>query len=329
MKQINFKGIKKKFHIINAVTIVIAVIIMVFTVSRVCFLNQKQNEIEKNFSKLESLIQNNNENIIIKYNDSVAIEDEVSISLSIISAGISVFAIFGGILSVINIVSYKDIYSAIDAANKVMESQKELLAARLIQDGRVYQLRDRPKYALDCYDQAISIVPESNIALIAEYESFLLYSDIFSSNDEDIDKTEQMGNALISKLESFNGYEKKLLMGDTYFSFGCVYGTYAVKLNKPQYLKKSIEYFDKAISCDGNNVDFHRNLALTYALNNDVEKCKKSLEIAKRFAKSEPLYSTLMESERLKLLFKPSIKHLSRKIKNMLKKKFEIDLMTD
>lgn len=323
------KTLKNKKSFLCAFIAVLVIGAIIFLGMRVYHLESKQMEIQDYFSKIEYSLKNENTNFVIEYSDSVALEDEVSISLSIITAAIGIFTIFGGILSVINIINYKDIYNAIDAADKVIESQKELLATRLIQDGRVYQLRDRPKYASDCYEQVIRIVPESNISLIAEYESFLLYSDIFSFNDDDIDKIEEMGNDLISKLQSFGGDEKKLLMGDTYFSFGCVYGTYAAKLNKPEYSKKSIEYFEKAINCDGNNVDFHRNLAITYALDDSLEECQKSLEIAKRFAENQPLYSTLMQPKRLKLLFQPSAEYLKSEIKNMLRDKFEIDLMTD
>ena len=104
--------------------------------------------------------------------------DVVSVSLGIITAGIGLFALFGGILSIFNIKQSKELDIAISDAREALENQYELQGARLIQEGRVYVLRNRYKYAVNNFNQVIETLPGSISALICEFEIFSLYADI-------------------------------------------------------------------------------------------------------------------------------------------------------
>ena len=261
--------------------------------------------------------------------------DAVSVSLGIITAGISVFALFGGILSIINIKQSKELDAAIDNAQKALENQNELLGARLIQEGRVYALRNRYKYAENNFNKVIETLPGTVSALICEYEIFSLYADI--GTPEDIGTLEYRENldhrfeSLIKKIEysKVAADEGKMIKADTYFTYGCICGNCALTeegQKRKILLSKSVEAFSNAIELDNGNVDFYRNQAISYALADDIDKCKSALNKGRVLAESDILYSHLVDRERLKKLFKPSSIYLSDQMKEMLKREFDVQL---
>lgn len=321
-----FRVRSKNGAIFNAIIFIILFAATIFICVQFCYMNVEQKKIEKRLCELEKNLQNNISFNEVEYNKSLEITDDVSLSLGIISAGISVFAIFGGILSVLNILRAKELEDAMNTTAQMKESQQELASARLVQEGRVYAMRSRNKYAVDCFERAITCAPESTSALIAEYELLSLYADVLPGSRENMEELRRKVQCLVEKLNKHKTLEKQLLKADAYFLLGCVCGSYSLnqKCERDKLLKESECYFNKAIECDKGNVDFYRNLALTYALANEKEKCKIKLQFAIDISKQEVLYAGMVDNKRLERLFKPSWAYLTREVKNMLNKSFKI-----
>lgn len=311
---------------LSAFLIVLLVAISLFLLVKFCYIESTQEQIEARLTSIEDALQNN---VSAEYdNRSIELMDEVSLALGIISAGIGVFAIFGGVLSILNIWRSKELENAISTTAKMTEDQRELASARLVQEGRVYAMRNRSKYAVDSFNRAILNAPESVAALSAEYELIALYADALPSKEENIVKIQEKVEALVEKLDRRRILEGRLLKADAYFTLGCFYGNCYLENNRnvADFWGKSELYFKKAIKCDKANVDFYRNLAITYALTNDIKKCQENLNLAIHFSESEPLYATLVDSMRLSKLFSPCSKYLSVEMKKMLCQEYGVQL---
>lgn len=307
-------------------TVMVAAIAIVFVQIKHLKLEQSLLN-EKIFSLEQSVSENGNVGVIQNTDyESFTFADEVTFTLGIITAGISVFAIFGGVLSVFNVVRSKELDDAVKMSAQALENQQELECARLIQEGRMYMLRKRNKYAVDCYEQAIETAEDSFMALVAKYELLMLYADELPYSVDSMNELENVSGELLEQLKKCTDKRSKTLAADTYFLMGCVYGKVSLRedSNKEQFLDLSETFIGNAIKSDKGNVDFYRNLAITYALKGNVEKCKANIKQAKKFASAEKLYDGLVQKQRLNLLFKPSWMYLNDEVKDMLKTEFEI-----
>ena len=127
-------------------TVMVAAIAIVFVQIKHLKLEQSLLN-EKIFSLEQSVSENGNAGVVQNTDyESFTFADEVTFTLGIITAGISVFAIFGGVLSVFNVVRSKELDDAVKMSAQALENQQELECARLIQEGRMYMLRKRNKY---------------------------------------------------------------------------------------------------------------------------------------------------------------------------------------
>lgn len=316
----------KVYSVFSAFLMVLLVAISLFLLVKFCYIKSAQGQIEARLTSIENTLQNN---VSDEYdNRSIELMDEASLALGIISAGIGVFAIFGGVLSILNVWRSKELENAISTTAKMAEDQRELASARLVQEGRVYAMRNRSKYAVDSFNRAILNAPESVSALSAEYELIALYADALPGKEENIVIIQEKVEAFVEKLDRRRVPEGRLLKADMYFTLGCFYGNCYLEndRNSADFLGKSEAYFKKAIKCDKGNVDFYRNLAITYALANDIKNCQESLGFAVHFSESEPLYATLVDSSRLSKLFSLSWEYLSVETKKMLGKEYNIQL---
>lgn len=95
------------------------------------------------------------------------------------------------------------------------------------------------------------------------------------------------------------------LRGDAYFTLGCAYGVYVSghRGASDDQTQKAKKYLNEAIKYDPGNADYHRNLALAYAEDGDMDECKRMLEAAVNCAKQDPLYRPLVSRDRLEKLF--------------------------
>lgn len=303
---------QKNRDTLYSILIVAGVALLIFALVQISYLKKEQKQLIDSISVMQ---QN------VEYS-AFSFSDQVTWALGIITAGIGVFAIFGGIISVINLFQFKQMDKAIKMSEKAIEYQRELQCASFIQEGRIYIARERKKYAENCFIRAVHSAPGSYMGLVAKYELLQLHADtaLFADN-KNKERIEAEADRLITRLNKKKiGVDSRYrtLRGDTYFLMACVYGNYSLENNKKENLDLSEEKMMKAISCDRNNVDYYRNLAITYALKNDKEKCKKYIEKAKKKAQKEPLYADLVEKSRLKKLFERSWNYLSQDMKDML-----------
>lgn len=74
----------------------------------------------------------------------------------------------------------------------------------------------------------------------------------------------------------------------------------------------------EALRRNSGDVDYCKNLAYTYSLMDDIDKCKRQLDQAVSYVEQEPLYKPLVSSERLEKLFKPAWNILSPEMQKML-----------
>lgn len=315
------------YSVLYAVLLIILLAGVVFVMVQVQYLKVEQSQIKEILYTLSQYEKNSMSNCSDQLKvESSSFADEISFALGIISAGISVFAIFGGVLSVFNVVRSKDLDDAIKMSSQAIDNQQELECARLIQEGRMYASRKRNKYAVDCYEQAIDSVPGSFMALVAEYEIFSLSAEELPCSAENRLKLERAYREIIKKLDKCPDKRAKTLKADTFFVMGCAYGVFYLKfpIKDVELLDLSVEFMSKSIECDKGNVDFYRNLAVTYALKGNEKKCEENLMKAQNYAKAEELYTGLIETSRLGSLFEPAWEYLSNDIKRMLGQKFGI-----
>lgn len=287
---------------------------------------QRQEEIQSSIVEIAGrldVLEGKKDNLAKEIESSYNLADQVSVTIGIITAGITVFTLFGGILTIFNIIRAKDLDETIAKAEKVLETQQELLAARLLQEGRIYILRGRIPYAANTFKQVIKETPDTISSLIARYELLLVYSD--TSNSEETEdrlcEIQEIFYDLIDALGKPNSKKDykmyRQLIGDAYFTLGCVYGKYATN-HIGNYIDLSEQYLKEALRYNSGDVDYHRNLAYTYAMANNIDKCKKELETALDCANLEPLFKPLVSYDRLQKLFKPIGGDFSLKMREMI-----------
>lgn len=289
-----------------------------------CYLDLQ--ELKKAVLCIEERLSDTETNSMHTMESSYNLADQVSSALGIITAGITVFTLFGGILTIFNISRSKELDDAISKAEKALENQQELIGARLLQDGLVYVSRHRTYYAIKAFKKVIRQAPNTSAALTARYEILSLYADIESSSidSERLLIVQERFDDLIGALDKAeSGIDYEIichLRGDAYFTLGCAYGQYASTDSPPDknHIETSIRYLRMATECNGEDVEYRKNLAYTYALAGDIKRCQRELESAIDYAKQDPfLYKPLISQERLRALFKPILDNPSQEMQEM------------
>lgn len=261
--------------------------------------------------------------------------DQTSVMLSMVSVAIAIFTVFGGLLSYVNIQKSKELSDAIYDARSFVESQKELIAARYLQEGRAYLIKNRRAFAKECFQQALDVAePGSLTALLIEFDLHSLYTDVVAIEKIPETEFETMQSKFKNLLYSANYTREnnsniKRLKGDIHFLLGCLYGTRAKNVSdESRYIHDSISELIEAIKCDRGNADYHRSASLSYALIGDVKKCKYHLDVANDCAQAEPLYLDLIDKGRLADFYNPEAYRLSDEVKTMLSNDFQIEIQT-
>lgn len=319
---------RKIFFWFEAVFLVLCVFLSIFFICKCISMFALQRDIIDYLSRLETELRNMDISIgqaIEELRPAYSLADQVSTSLGIISAGIALFAVFGGLLSFFNIARTKEIEDAMREMGELLENQQELKAARLLQDGRVCVERGRLQYAKSYFENAIEEGPDTTAALTARYELLLLYVDglgkVISLSD-----SQKIFDQLISDLDKSKQDKavRRQLLADSYFTLGCAYGKCAVADDTvdSDKIAKALAYQKKAIQYHWEDVDYHRNLAYTYALMDDAKNCRRELENAMDCADREPLYKVSISHNRLRKLFRPIMGILSQEMRTMLAEMF-------
>ena len=318
---------RKIYRFMRGLSTVILVATVIFSLYEVYNLGERHKALQNTVLRIEESLDDQKTDstysareMEISYN----LSDQVSTSLGIITVGVAIFTVFGGILSIFNIVRSKELENAMSKAEKALESQQELNGARLLQDGLVYVSRHRPYYALKAFEKVIEKAPNTTAALRARFEILLLYAD--TKNSEQIQMTQECFNDLVGALGNADSkIDSEVcchLRGDAYFILGCAYGQLASSYNPPDsnHIETSIEYLRLAIQCSVEDVEYHKNLACTYAIANKIDWCRNELEVAIDCAKREPLNKEQVSQKRLRALFDPIWDRLSiRSCTNRLK----------
>lgn len=321
--------------IIAGVACIVMVVLTIFMIISVRELFVRQSRLETHIATVEQgLPTQQYEELILESGQSMLDDtmQQTSLILDIVAVGIGLFALFGGGLSIFNIWQSKELSIAIEAAGQAFENQAEIEAQRLVLLGKNYQYRYRPKYAIDCYMKAIDLSPSLLTVLHAKYDIAALKSDISTLTNEELSSLNTEFEGIISDCENgkINRDERRILIGDIRSMQGCIFGQYAITCTKESGFSKNkqfiegvnqtIHYFKEAIKCDAGNVDYYRNLAISYAIMGKKKKLRKTLNMAKASAKQERLYSSLITSERLTKLFLPSRNLYGRQTLKVLKK---------
>lgn len=276
-------------------------------------------------NQLSELYKNNSISNVTYNNDIIT---QVSIFISICSAAITLFGLFGGILSFVNLHLGKELNDDIKNANKALENQEELKAWRLIQEGRNYKSLKRFKYAEEVFEEVIKEYKDSELSYIAEFEKLSLYEEcIISAETKDLQE-------IIDNFETFykqikNNSKLKNIKIEVLFFLGGLYGDFSRKIGKEdnsfkEYINKSISYFESAIKLDPQNPDLYRNASISYALSEQKDACIDYLCRAKRLSKNEILYKSLVTSKRLSDMYKSYSTCISDEIKQTLSDKFYV-----
>ena len=324
---------KKIGEVFICLVAVAVVAVAAYVLCRIHGIIQRQAEIVSSIVNVEGrldLLEGNRGNLGKEIESSFNLADQVSASLDIIAIGIAVFTIFGGIFSVFNITRSKELEEAISKAEKAEENQKELIGARLLQEGLVYASRRRPYYAAKAFEKVIQEAPDTVAALTARYEILSLYADTkgVSLDSDRIQMVQGCFDELMSALDQIGGKIDheicRHLRGDAYFTLGCTYGQFVSTHNPPDqcHIEASIGYLKKATQYSNEDVEYHKNLAYTYALAGKADWCKRELEFAIDYAEQEPLNKEHVSQKRLRALFSPIWHTLPIEFQEMLNKIF-------
>ena len=325
--------VKKIGEILICLVAVAVVAVSAYVLCRIHGIIQRQEEIVSSIVNIEgrlALLEGNRENLEKEIESSFNLADQVSVSLNIIAVGIAVFTIFGGILSVFNIIRSKELEEAISKAEKAEENQKELIGARLLQEGLVYVSRHRPYYAAQAFEKVIQKAPDTAAAFTARYEILSLYADTkgVSLDSDRIQMIQECFDELMSALDQANcKIDTEIcrhLRGDACFTLGCAYGQFASTHNPPDpcHIEASRGYLKKATRYSNEDVEYHKNLAYTYTLAGKMDWCKRELEFAIDCAEQEPLNKEHVSQERLKALFDPIWHTIPENFQQMLNEIF-------
>ncbi len=257
---------------------------------------------------------------------------QTSIFIAICTGGIALFGIFGGVLSFVNIKKSQELEDNIKKTTTVLETQEELIAWRLIQEGRYYASKGKFKQAQNYFHEAAQRNTESFVNVLAEFERISLQADTFLQVKElwYLDNIIQQFEELENKLKKTEEY--MLLKQEINFTKGCLHGDEAlIKIEKnykkndfDEAIQKSIKCFDIARRIDGTDVYILSNAAVTYALAGKKDDCIETLNLAISIAKNEPLYKDLMAIDRVNARFKPYEDGISDELKKILADKFKI-----
>lgn len=303
--------------------------------------------------------------------------DELSTIFQIIAVGIAVFSVFGATVSLINIHQYERQNDKIEELKQIIETerkelekarqifeeaqttieninekQKAISLHRVLQDGRSYAQRKRPKYAEDLFREILTSNDSDRISeLTARVERFSLYADNFPQKRQDLEKIDGerdlagmdsfmeylsgVGKRLLNRLESEDVQklpEGHMLKADFCFTMGCLYGNYICchldsKTQKKQIKElqdKEINYFNQAIHNDPENVDFHIHRAMAFAASGNLDACKKDLNFADGIAWKYPVYLELTRRDRISKIFNDMKDRIPSNIRSCLVKDYGI-----
>ncbi len=115
---------QKKGDTLYSILAVVGFALLIFALVQIFYLKTEQKQLIASISTMKRNVEYS----------TFSFSDEVSLALSIITAGIGVFAIFGGIISVINLFQFKQMDRAIEMSEKAIEYQRELQCASFIQE---------------------------------------------------------------------------------------------------------------------------------------------------------------------------------------------------
>lgn len=270
-------------------------------------------------------------------NSASLLTNQTTNSLSIITVGITLFTLFGGVLSVVNILLSQSLYKAVDNANEASKSQQELIGFRLLQEGREYAHNSQYRYAVDKFEETMKKYPDTIASLQAEYEAALIYADSLTKNhntpklfQENKLRIEQLLNSI--RRAKLDTVDCKRLEGDTYYLLGCTCGDYFKESTKKipskseenmKILDCSIDSFENARRHDKNNADFLINSVISYGLANNWTECEKALNNAKLIADDEPLYNYALTFCHLNEIFEDYYSCFTEELRDKLKLKIK------
>ena len=314
----------KVFWPIMQITIIV---LLVFLWVRISYIQDDiellQNEISKISTKEQTINNfeqkaknprqkvNNSEQEVDDFDESKIIT-LTSTSMEIIAVGVTLFTLFGGFLSLINMSQWRDALKSIEMAEKAMENQKELIASRFLQEGKLYESWHRPHYARESYNLAMKNGEDTFSALVAEFALNSMQADVLSNpiQLDELEKVEKQLKEFIEKLKSGKHFHKgrRRLRADSYFTLACIYAVCTLdnveSCEKDAYAEKANEMFESAIKEDATNPDFYLHYAAHLSGRGDIAKGKKQMGLAREYAQRDALLSEFMDTERLIDLFK-------------------------
>lgn len=319
---------RKIFRFISYMTTVALVFMVIFVFCKIYNLSKQQAKLQDTVLEIQKQLAQQEHDTAYMVQELEAgynLSDQVSTSIGIITAGITLYTVFGGMLSVFNIIRSKELEDAISKAEKTLENQQELIGARLLQDGLVYASRKRPYYAVNAFEKVIKQTPDTTAALTARFEILLLYAD--TENTQIDFYRRRMVHKICEKLladlsktnSSIDSDVRKHLHGDACFVLGCFYGECAPIFDYGiNDLKVAECLFQMALKDNYADVEYHKGLAYTYAMAGKTDRCIKELQTAIDCAEREPLYKTQVSQTRLKALFDPIWNTLSEDVQQKL-----------
>ena len=307
--------LKNTFVNICVALLILIIGLVIFLCVKTYFMNNDIESLETRFSIISSQKQNDyNSEQGVDGSDQRDLITLTSTSMGIISVGVALFTLFGGFLALINMDQSRELSKTMRNAETLLENQKELVANRFVQDGRLYASWDRPHYARSSYISAIEKGKGTFSALIAKFALISMYADRLSDqgNKFATDKMEGIEKHLkdlIKELKQGEHFDDgiRYLRADSYFTLACIYANCTLSAfnlsEQKKYAEKASKMFQCAIKEDDTNPDIYRNYAAHLFEIHEIKKCKKQIKMAYKCAKEDVLLSDFMNKERLVKLF--------------------------
>ncbi|ACV62314.1 Tetratricopeptide domain protein [Desulfofarcimen acetoxidans DSM 771] len=268
-------GLAKNLIRYTAFAAMVAYIVIMFMIVTAAIFNMNNNPIN-------AVINNLSQSKHITTASISAIEAATSNAISSTTLIVTVAGVFMTVLSIFAaMLVYITNAKLDDVGKKIAEFDTRINVEtymRHVFSGIRYWSKGLYSYALEEFKPGL-MSKDNACCLSANYYMGLLYIERFNENKNLSDFTEAEYH--LQRAIKFAPDIDPIIVNDSYASFGCLYGLRAEKdFDSPfrdDYLNKSEEFIKKSIDSFGLAVHY-KNLAITYALKNNIGKSIECLE---------------------------------------------------
>ncbi len=257
---------------------------------------------------------------------------QTTLILTIITVGITLFTLFGGFLSLINILNSRKLEKAMESIDEISKHEIKIKTLYYMNQAYNYIHREKVVYAKKCFEKMQELNKDNNYYyLIASFELIQLDFDNHHINKLEKVYIENTSNKLkdllhaLDKLKDNDIEDIFFLKSEIQLLRGCLYGKYAenCKINseRNKSLKNSIEFFIDSQKYYPYDVNILKNILISYLLKDDTGKVIECLTSKRQeIIEKEPFSESMLADKSLSEFLEPYQDKISENMKNTLSK---------